>query len=164
MTIHLWHTHRLIKELATDSVTQVDSLKYMLLGVFLYVQTNYIGVWIGAYRDWGYVFEALLVLTIGLIGTHECFKANGGQSGRAFILRFSALAVPVGLKLAIVSSIVSQLVYYGFGYVVTPSVFRDPEFVYRLLSFVLPPVWTFVYYWRIAYHIGRIHRVDESET
>jgi hypothetical protein len=156
MALHWWHTERLRSELAKDSLSEPDSLKYMLLAVFLFVYGSYVSVWLGAYRDWGFVFEALLVLAIGLIGTHECFKANGGSNGRAFLLRFSALAVPVGLKVAIFSTLVSQAVYFGFAHVVTPSVFRDPEFIYRFVSFVLPLVWAFVYYWRIAYHIAQI--------
>lgn len=156
MALHWWHTERLRAELATESLSEPDSLKYMLLAVLLFVYGSYTSVWFGSYRDWGFFWEALLVLAIGLIGTHECYRANGGAIGRGFLLRFSALAVPVGLKVAIVSTVVSQGVYFGFAYVVTSSAFRDPAFIYRFLSFVLPLVWAFVYYWRIAHHIARI--------
>ena len=158
MALHWWHTDRLRTELANDSLSETDSLKYMLLAAFLYVQSNYLNLWFGAYRDWGFSLEALLVFAIGLVGTYECFKANGGATGHAFLLRFCALAVPVGLKVALFATLVSQAVYFGLSYVATPSLFRDPAFVYRFLSFVLPLVWTFVYYWRIAYHMGRVAR------
>lgn len=162
MALHWWHTERLQSDLANDTLSEPDSLKYMLLAAALLVYGSYINLWFGAYRDWGFFFEALIALAIGLIGTHECFKANGGADGRAFILRFSAVAVPVGLKVALFSTLVSQGVYYGFAYVVTPSAFRDPEFVYRLISFILPLAWAFIYYWRIAYHIAKIRSADGS--
>jgi hypothetical protein len=164
MALHWWHTERLRSELANDSLSESDSLRYMLLAVSLFVYGSYVSVWTGAYRDWGFFFEACLVLAIGLVGTNECFKANGGRSGRSFLLRYSALAVPVGLKVAVFSTVVSQAIYYGFAYVVTPSAFRSPEFVYRVLSFVLPLVWAFVYYWRIAFHIARIQQYSGSAT
>jgi hypothetical protein len=164
MALHWWHTDRLRAELANGSLSEPDSLKYMLLAAFLYVEAGYVNVWFGSYRDWGYLFEALLVLTISLVGTHECYKANGGSLGQAFLQRMAAIAVPVGLKVAIFATLVSQAVYFGFAYVVTPSTFRDPAFVYRFISFVLPPVWAFVYYWRIAHHLGQLPRTNEGAT
>jgi len=155
MAIHWWHTERLRAELATDTLSESDSLKYMLLAAVLYVQANYTNLWFGAFRDWAFFFEAFLVLAVSLIGTHECFKANGGARGQAFLLRFCALAVPVGLKVAIFGTVVAQALYFGFPYVLTAIDARDPALIYRFVSFILPPAWAFIYYWRIAYHLSR---------
>jgi hypothetical protein len=118
----------------------------------------YWSLWFGAYRDWAFFLELAVVLVVNLVGVHECFKANGGREGRLFITRLSALAVPIGLKLAIVGIVLGQAIYYGAPYVLAGT-FRDPALVYRYLSFLMPVVFTFIYYWRIAYHIAHVRTV-----
>ncbi|MGJ7583097.1 hypothetical protein ACSFA3_23300, partial [Variovorax sp. RHLX14] len=95
MAFHIWRTHRLRDDLARGEVTQLDSLKYMMGSAFLYAFALYSALWFGGYRDWTLPFEAAIVLAISAFGTHEAFLANGGSSGRDFILRFASIAVPI---------------------------------------------------------------------
>jgi hypothetical protein len=151
--MHFFHTSRLRTELRNNSLTEQDSVKYMIVASALYTYTTYTAIWFGGYRHWSVLLEALFVTLIGLFGTYECFRANGGDSGRDFIRRFCALSVPVGLKFAIASSLVAQVIYYVAPFVLTPTSFRDPEFVYRFFWLLFNLAMAFGFYWRMVYHI-----------
>lgn len=162
MPLHLWQTSKLADDLAADRLSERDALGYMLCGAVLYVQAMYWSLWFGAYRDWAFFLELAVVLAASLIGVYECYKANGGKEGSVFITRLAALAVPIGLKLAILSIVAGLAMYYAAPHVLS-STFRDPALVYRYLSFVMPVAFTFIYYWRIAHHIAYV-RARSSDT
>jgi hypothetical protein len=164
MAIHWWHTHKLVEELAEERVTEQQSLWYAMWSVVIAVQTLYYAYWFGGDRGWLLFIEFGAVCVISLIGLHECFKSNGGVDGLHFLKRLFCLGVPVGLKLAIASALVGQLVYFGFPRFATAGLFRDPYFVYQLVSFFIAGSFTVVYYWRIAYHMARMARRERSNT
>jgi hypothetical protein len=164
MAIHWWHTDKLAKELAEGGVSEDQSLKYALISAVLYCEGTYYATWFGGYRSWVLLWEILVVVAISLIGVHECFKANGGATGSHFLKRFFCLGVPVGLKVAIASTLLGQAVYFGFYRVVTQVNFRDPYFVYQLFSLFTAGAFTVLYYWRIAFHLSRVAKLERSNN
>lgn len=160
MALHLWRTDLLARDLVNGSMSQSDAARYMMVGAVLYVQANYLSMWFGGYRDLTLLFEFIVVVVISLVGVHECFKANGADNGRDFLHRYCALAVPVGVKTTVASIVLGQVLYRAFPHVVTEESFRDPMFVYRLLSFVFVIAFAVVYFWRIAHHLGRIRATE----
>ena len=162
MTIHIWHTKKLAADLAHGRVTERDGMKYMLVQSLVYAYTYYWNLWFGTYRDLSFFVELAIFVAIALIGIIECYKANGEEKGNDFILRYCALAVPVGVKVAIAGLVLGQVLYFGSDYVLAEGAFRDPELVYRQIFFVLPLALAFLYYWRIAHHIRavRVLRAD----
>jgi hypothetical protein len=157
MTIHLWHTTRLRAELANNSVSERDAASYMLVAAGVYTYTFYAAGWFGGYQHWTVLFEAVMVAAISLVGTYECFRANGGAQGTQFIHRFCALSVPVGLKFAVVSAALALFMFHGIHLVVTPAAFRDPAFVIRVTWFTLNLALAFAFYWRLVHHITAMH-------
>jgi hypothetical protein len=164
VTVRFFNSTALASDLAHNRVTERESLAYMLIGAVLYTQANYFALWFGAYRDWLFFLELAVVLGVSLIGVHECYKANGADAGANFLLRFSALSVPVGVNLAIAGHLVGQAVYWGSPYILGRGLFRDPDLVYRYITFITPVAFAFIYYWRISVHIASIKgfRVSES--
>jgi len=162
MAIHWWRTDRLVQELANGGVSETQSLWYAVISSVIYFEAMYYATWFGGYRSWLLLVEFVAVCVIAVLGLQECFKANGGATGSNFLKRFFCLGVPVGLKLAIASAVVGQLIYFGFPRVVTQESFRNPYFVWQLFSFFIAGVFTVVYYWRIAYHMKRIAKVERS--
>jgi hypothetical protein len=160
MAIHLWHTSRLTRELAHSKVSERDGMKYMLVASLLYTYITYWGLWFGAYRDWGFFFELAVVISIGLIGVFECYKANGQENGKDFVLRYCTLAVPIGIKVAVLGLVAGQMLYFGSDYVLTQAAFRNPDLVYRYLFFILSASLVFINYWRITHHIGLINAME----
>jgi hypothetical protein len=157
MAIHWWNTERLVKQLASNSLTQADAAKYMMVSAALYTQANYTAIWFGGYRSWALIAEFAMVLVIALIGVHECYKANGGAEGTDFLLRFCAIGIPVAVKLAVAGLIIGQGFYLAFPYVVTTSTFRDPSFIFQFFGFVYGLSVTFIYYWRVAFHLKALN-------
>lgn len=164
MPLHLWHTESLARDLASERVTEHEAMQYMLAGAVLYVQASYSALWFGAYRDWVFFLELVVVLAASLIGVNECFKANGGSEGRQFMTRLCALAVPVGIKIALLAVVLGQGFYYSSPYLLGRGGFRDPALVYRYVAMVMPIAFTFIYYWRIAYHLGTIRAMQTAKA
>jgi len=162
MTIHWWRTDKLVEDLALGKVSEVQSLRYAMISALLIAALQYYAYWLGGERGWFLGMEFVAVCVISLIGLGECFKANGGPSGADFLRRMYCLGVPMGLKISLVSIVVGQVMYFGFPRVVTTTSFRNPYFVYELAVFFVMGVLTVSYYWRIAYHLGRIASAERS--
>ena len=122
----------------------------------------YLAAWYGNWRGWQLLAELGVVLVISVVGVRECFKANGGLQGRHFILRYCALGVPIALKLAIASILLGLALSYWSGSVINTTTFRDPIFVHQFLAFVLALLFTFIFYWRVAYQLARVVERERS--
>ena len=162
MAIHWWRTHRLVEDLAHDAVTEQQSLWYAIISTVTATLTLYYAYWFGAERGWLLFMELGVVCVISIIGLHECFKSNGGIDGSDFLKRLFCLGTPVGLKLAIASTLVGQVIYFGLPRLAAGGLFRDPHFVYELVSFSIAGAFAMTYYWRIAYHLARLARAERS--
>lgn len=164
MPMHFWRTDRLVEDLAANRVSEQAGAQYMMLAAVLYVQSTYFALWFGAYRDWVFFLELAAVLIVSLVGVNECFKANGGSQGQQFLARYSAVAVPVGVKIAVLGFIVGQGFYYASPYLLGHGTFRSPELVYRYVSLLMPVVFTSLYFWRISYHLGRVRKLSSARV
>lgn len=139
-------------------------MQYMMAASLLYTYTIYWGLWFGTYRDWAFFLELAIVVIIGFVGVFECYKANGKEEGEDFLIRYCALAVPIGFKLAILGLVIGQALYFGSDHILGTGAFRDPELAYRYIYFVVPISFSFIYYWRIAHHIGIVRALRTGEV
>src|SRR6058998_2401954 len=114
MATYLWRTDRLVHQLASTGISQSEGARYAMVAAVLYFQATYLASWLGGYRSWQIVAEFAMVVVIAVVGIHECFRANGGAQGNEFLLRFSALSVPVGIRVTVGAHVFGQLVYFGF--------------------------------------------------
>lgn len=162
MTIHWWNTDKVVEKLADDRVSEDEAVRYAMIGAVLYSQGMYFALWLGGYRGWFLIYEFLVVTIIALVGVVECFKANGGAQGVDFLKRLSVISVPIGIKVTLVGTVLAQIGYFGFPYIITPLSFRNPAFVYDLYSFVFASAVMFIYYWRIATHLSCVSRRERS--
>ena len=164
MTIHWWNTDEAVEKLADGLVSESESVRYAMLSAVLYTQGTYIAIWYGGNRGLLLVYEFLVVTIIALVGVVECFKANGGAQGVDFLKRLSVIGVPIGIKVALVATVLGQVGYFGLPYVITPLSFRNPAFVYDLYSFAFSSSVMFIYYWRITTHLSRVSRRERSNS
>lgn len=162
MTVHWWNTDKVVERLADGQVSEQEAMRYAMISAGLYTQAIYFATWFGGYRSWLLIYEFLVVTIISLVGVRECFNANGGAQGADFLKRLSVISVPVGIKLVQVGTAFGQVAYFGFPYVVTPTTFRDPAFVYQLFSFAFAAAFMFINYWRVATHLARLLRIEHS--
>jgi len=68
----------------------------------------------------------------------------------------------VGVKLALASIVFGQMNYFVFPHIVDQATFRNPFFVFQLMSLVVNAVFTILYYWSIAGHMSRITKMRRS--
>jgi hypothetical protein len=164
MAVHWWRTDRLVEELAADRVTEQESLWYAMISAVLYFETMYYANWFGGYRTATLLLESVVVTAIGLVGLKECFKSNGGAAGAHFLKRLYCLGTPVGIKIALVSIVLGQINYFLFPRLVTQTEFRDPLFVFQLMSLFVAGMFTVLFYWSIAAHMARINDLQRSNS
>jgi len=164
MAVHWWHTKKLVDDLAADRVTERESLWYAMISAVLYFEDMYYTDWFGGHRSGILLLEFVVVTVIGLIGLNECFKANGGAEGTHFLKKLYCLGTPVGVKLTLASILLGQMNYLVFPHVVTQANFRDPLFVFRIMSMFVAGTFTVLYYWSIAAHMTRIATLQRSNS
>jgi hypothetical protein len=164
MAIHWWNTDKLVRELTHNQLSEDQSLRYAMISAILLTASLYYSYWVGAERDWLLLIEFGAVCVISLIGLQECFKANGGSNGSDFLKRLFCLGVPVGIKFWVAGIVAAQVFYYVAPRIATSATFRDPYFVYRLATLSFVSLFTICYYWRIAYHMARIARLQRSNN
>ena len=164
MPLHFWRTERLVQDLAANRVSERTGAQYMMLSAVLYVQANYSALWFGAYRDWVFFLELLVVLVVSLVGVNECYKANGGSEGTQFVSRYCSLAVPIGVKIAVLGVVLGHGFYLASPYLLGGGAFRDPALIYRYVSLLMPVAFTSIYFWRVAHHIGKVREITRASV
>lgn len=162
MAIHWWQTEKLVQRLADGVVSENESLRYAMINAVLYTQAIYYATWVGGYGDWMLFYEFVAVTVISLVGLSECYKANGGEQGDDFLKRLSVISAPVGIKLAITAVILGQVVYWGFGYVISPDTFRNPALVWKIYTISFSAAFMFIFYWRVTVHLAAVVRAQRS--
>src|SRR5260221_8490838 len=151
MPIHWWQTHELVDDLAHGRVTEQQSVWYAMFSAVIGTEVLYYAYWFGGERGWLLFLEFGAVCVISIIGLHECFKANGGATGSHFLKRLFCLGVPVGIKLAIASALVGQLMYFGFPRLAMAGLFPETNFIFQLSSFFFSGTVTVIFLFSVFY-------------
>lgn len=162
MTTHWWNTNELVQRLSQGRISEAESLRYAMINAVLVTQAIYYATWGGGYRGSMLMYEFFVVTIISLVGLSECYKANGGQQGADFLKRLSVISVPVGIKVVLIGFLLGWASYWGFGYIVTPTTFRNPAYVWELYSFAYAAFFMFIFYWRITVHLASVVRIRRS--
>lgn len=102
MIRHFFRPYALADDIAHNKFTRLHEFAYLLLYLLMQNIVYRYGVWVGSPIDSIWYSEAVLEMGILLIGLYCCWRANGGPSGRDFILRLICLAVPAGIIVNIV--------------------------------------------------------------
>ena len=109
--------------------------------------------WVGLERNWFVLYDVVMALAIMWIGSSEAFKANQGGQGQDLLKRTTVLAVPLGITVLVASQALYWISWYGFPLVLDNRSFRNPEFAWQVLNFVLfhgIQVW---FWWRLHDHL-----------
>jgi len=156
VNFHAFRTGKLASELSQEAPTPRVQFYYMLGSQLLISFLLYYSLFWGAFVDWLFLLEALVVLLITFIGVYEAYRANGADDGDSFILRATCLFVPITINTAIASQILSWLYMHAAPIIADPSVFSYPSRPLQLIEFVWVPIFTGVMFWRLHVHIRRV--------
>jgi len=147
-----------VSELSQDQLGEKDTMQYFLANSLLWTAALYYGIFAGAHISWMFLSEIGVVLAITALGVLRAYEANGSAEGQHFLFRVVCLSFPVGLKVNLISVLLSWVLYSVFPVLVDPIAFRNPDRVYDLITFVWAPIFTGIFYWRIWVHMKKISR------
>lgn len=159
MTLYWWNTAAVARKLAAGELGERDTFALYLATCVMWVLMTYYAYFTGAHHGWLFLYEMAVAIAITVFGLLRCYDANGGDSGRDFVLRVVCLSFPLGVKINLLSLGLIWATYVAFGALVDQTTFRDPARVYALLTFVWFPAFTALFYWRLFVHLSKIHRL-----
>ena len=161
MAFRFWNTAAIVRDLSVEQVSEADAVKYAVATGLSWTLANYYSAWVGGYRGWILVYELITVLGVTTLGTYECFRANGGVEGKNFLRNFACVGWPIGFKLLLLGVVIGIAMYYGFPLWVGAT-FRDPAFVYMVISFFVSVFLAVAFYWRISVHLATLRTKTRS--
>ena len=156
VNFHIFNTGKLAAELSRSDPSERIAYFYLLSTELLLAFLLYYSLFFGAYINWLFFLQAVIVLLITFIGVSEAYRANRGESGREFLVRSVCLLLPITINTTLASVALAFLYSYLLPYIADPSIFWNPNRPLILIDFIWAPVFTAVIFWRLNVHIGRI--------
>ena len=160
--MYLWDIKALKKKLVAHSLTEAQVFAYFLvvltLDTLLY-QLSMVFSGPEPAEIWDYVeYVGTVIFTVG--GTLVVYRANGGASGRQFLLRYFPLMWVLTIRFLVFMVpilIVAGLVMFGFSETLFDTEAEDAAFlpITRALL-VVSWVWFLVFYYRLAVHMNDV--------
>ncbi len=148
--MYFWNINELKQQLKNNDLSEVDSLKYLILisliGMLPIPAPPYFTA--GTFRH--YIFGAIIFM----LGTTYCYRQNGATSGKDFLAKYISLSWVIAIRFLPGILLISALMAFG--------VFSWFSFPVQKVT-VLGIVYSFsiVYYWRIGHHIADIQSVGQ---
>ena len=157
MNIHLWNTCAIVNDLRNRRVSEGDSCTYLIAILLLGVGESYLGIFVVPPIEWFLLYEIFVVVTVTVFGIRACFRANGGTTGKDFILRFTCISLPISLKLALVGWVLIFVIYRYPETILDSQVFVDPERAWRAITICWLTAFSAVFYWRVWHHLRLVN-------
>ena len=158
MHIHYWRTNEVARQLTEGKLSGREEYGYLLLSQILATLFSYYNLYICQYFDWRFVTEYLVILVIVILGLTYCYHINGGRSGQSFILRFACLSVPVGIRIGVISVVVSVLVYEYYDDLMWVLGAEDLYIGYEFVVSGIVAFFTLLYFYMISQALKRVQR------
>ena len=158
MSFHPFSVTRTRDALRADTISQREELRYWLFSSVIWLFYMYHSGWVGLAVNWFLLYDVGAALAILVIGLHEAFKANGGDSGRDFLRRVILIGVPLGVGVLLASQVLYWLGWWAFPRVFSAQSFRDPAFAWQVVNFLIfngIQVW---FWWRTCHHLSILNR------
>lgn len=157
MNFHLFSALRAREALRTNVISVRDERNYWfgmsLIGLIGIYQSGYFGLQI----DWFLVYDIAMAVAILWIGMNESFKANGGEAGVDFIRRLTIIGVPLGLTALLATQVLWFASWHLFPHLFDQNTFRNPAFVWHIVTFICWNTISVWFWWRMHHHISRLN-------
>lgn len=157
--MYLWDIKALKKKLVTQSLTEAQVFTYFLavltLDTLMYqLSTLFPGT--EPADVWDYVeYVVTVIFTVG--GTLVVYRANGGASGRQFLLRYFPLMWVLTIRFLVFMVpffIVAGLLMFGFAETLFDTEADEAESMSITRAILVASwVWFLVFYYRLAIHM-----------
>ena len=157
--MYLWDIKALKKKLSTQALTEgqtfayflavltLDTLMYQLVMLFPGTEPTEV---------WDYVeYMGTVIFTVG--GTLVVYRANGGASGRHFLLRYFPLMWVLTIRFLVFMLpilVAVGAVMFGFSETLFDTEAEDADFLPITRALLVASwVWFLVFYYRLAVHM-----------
>jgi len=98
--MHLWNTSEVARKLRAGTVTETQVFhSFLVVSVLSALHVNWL------FLSWKNLvtlpagLQALALVAIVVAGSTWAFRANGGERGEQFVVRYTCLSVPLSLRL-----------------------------------------------------------------
>lgn len=143
--MYFWNVNALKQQLKDSGLSEVDSLKYLLLLALI----GMLPIPIPPYFTTGTYIYYVIGTIIFALGTLYCYRKNGGPSGTDFLKRYIALSWVLAIRFFPAILLLGLLMAFG---VFSRLSFSEQKVIVLLILYSYP----IIYYWRIAHHIKDI--------
>jgi hypothetical protein len=153
---HIFNTSKLATELSVENPSERVAYYYLLSTELFIVVLLYFSLFSGAYINWLFFLQLVIILLITFIGLYEAFLANGSDQGEAFLVRSICLLFPITVNLTLLSEALGFLIFRLLPVFADPVIFTNPVRTALLIDFIWTPVFAALMFWRLNVHIRRI--------
>ncbi|MDH5613313.1 MAG: hypothetical protein OEY66_12755 [Gammaproteobacteria bacterium] len=160
--MYYWNINTLAKELGDGRISEKTSMLYYLASSLLILFSTYYSLWWGVVRDWLFYFELFVLSIITIVGCIKAFESNGGNEGKAFVLRAVCLSVPIGIRVTILSILFGLGMYFMSANLFTRTTFADPQRAYSIISYVGFVGFNIYFWWLLVYGFKTIRNHEQT--
>ncbi len=157
--MYLWKTDELAEKIRLGKMTQREYKNYYLVScTWLFLVFFLLNAFPNPNPSVPLEFiGSVIALAISFWGVNKTYVSNGGEQGQEFLARTSALWVPIGVKLMLLSF----AFYIAAGIVaailqVPPEALESP-----LMNHVTGTLLLIISFWRLDVHFKRINPISE---
>lgn len=152
--MYIWNTKALAHELAAETLAQKHYKNYYLATALFISFVYYYGIYSPYNNEWVIVVEGILTLFIMLIGINSAYLANGGDQGKQFIKRITALSFPILIQNAVAGMVFVALL--GMIYYFLPQYMDwfDPWYEWSVCLFTL--ILQILFFTRLSFYMQRV--------
>lgn len=115
--MYFWNTKALAHELAQDTLKPQHYKNYYLIGAVVISLVYYLAMFNPYFDVRVALFECVMTVMIMVVGVQSAYQANGGDTGRHFINRVTALSFPILIKTtlwAVLFGLLIAIIYVVF--------------------------------------------------
>ena len=157
--MYLWDIKALKKNLVAQSLTEAQVFAYFLAVLTLDTLIYEVSTLLPGEEPtdvWDYVgYVVTVIFTVG--GTLLAYQANGGASGRQFLLRYFPLMWVLTIRFLVYMVpflIVAGFLMFGFAETLFDTEAEEAESMSITRAFLVASwVWFLVFYYRLAVHM-----------
>lgn len=149
--MYIWQTKNLAADIKSNAVSQRDWKNYYLTMSIFFTVAIYLTAMLPRENVVSVVVEAIAVIGVLIFGVSYTYQSNKGEQGVDYIARMTALALPVLVKLCLLS--------IGFGVLtgILGELISLSESVFEWVMVVFAVVVQVLFFWRINFYIKYIN-------
>ena len=149
--MYIWNTKALAHELAAETLTQKQYKNYYLATALFISFIYYYGIYSPYNNPWVVLAEGILTLSIMLVGINSAYAANGGEQGKLFIKRITALSFPILVQTSLAGIVFAVLL--GGLYTFFPD-WLDLWYEWCVCAFTL--IVQILFFTRLSFYMKRV--------